>query len=193
MKLLLYSGGVESTCLIKLEKPDRALFIDYGQLPAKGELSAATKIANLLEVPLDVIDVDISKIGSGELVGRDTTSYASVSEAWPFRNQFFLTVASMKYAGSGLSELQIGTVKSDSVHPDGTPEFIQAINALTKCELPEIEVAAPAIHMTTEQLVIHSGLGRDVLSWAFSCHRGEIACGTCRGCSKTLDVLRKVF
>lgn len=173
---------------MEIERPDRALFIDYGQLPVKGEMAAARKLSKRFGVELDELKVDIASIGSGDLAGRSTAAHSLVSEAWPFRNQFFMTVAAMKYASEGLSQILIGTVASDHVHPDGTPEFIRAANVLIKCELPEVQISAPAIGMTTKQLVVESGLSRSDLAWTFSCHKSSVACGECRGCTKAVKL-----
>ena len=47
-----------------------------------------------------------------------------------------------------------------------------------------ITVTAPAISMTAVDLVRMSGIPREVLAWAHSCHISDFACGQCRGCVK---------
>ncbi|WP_298837732.1 7-cyano-7-deazaguanine synthase [uncultured Roseobacter sp.] len=186
--MLLFSGGVESTALAFQHRPDRLLTVDYGQAPAVGELRAARHLAGLLDLGHDELAVDAAHLGSGDLVGKPKAGHSEVSEAWPFRNQFLITLAAMKYANCGLSEILIGTVATDRVHADGTPGFLERIGALIRCELPSVLVRAPAIHMNTEELVRTSKLPDELLGWTFSCHRASVACGQCRGCNKTLEL-----
>lgn len=188
MKTLLFSGGVESTALAWSHHPDRLVFVDYGQLPAGGERKAAQFIAGNLDLPLDEICVDASALGAGDMAGRATAGHSQVSEAWPFRNQFLITLAAMRYATEDIEEIMIGTVVTDAVHADGTPAFLARIEALVQCEIPRLRVTAPAIEINTLTLVRESGVPRDLLGWTFSCHRGVVACGSCRGCNKTLDL-----
>lgn len=189
MRVLLFSGGVESTALAYQHRPDRLLTIDYGQAPAAGELRAARHISEKLGIRHDEVALDAAHLGSGDLVGQPKAAHSSVSEAWPFRNQFLITIAAMKYANSGLREIMIGTVSTDSVHADGSPKFLERISSLVQCELPDVRVHAPAISMDTEALVRGSRLPYDLLGWTFSCHRADVACGQCRGCNKTLELL----
>jgi 7-cyano-7-deazaguanine synthase in queuosine biosynthesis len=48
-------------------------------------------------------------------------------------------------------------------------------------------ITAPAIGMTTAELVTTSEIPRSLLAWAHSCHTGSAACGSCRGCVKHLE------
>lgn len=192
MRLLLFLGGVESTALAFQHRPDRLLTIDYGQASAVGELRAARHLAKILGIPHDEVALNARQLGSGDLVGRPKAEHSKVSEAWPFRNQFLITVAAMKYANDDLREIIIGTVSTDRVHADGSPEFLDRICALLQCELPNAIVHAPAIEMDTEDLVRTSGLPHDLLGWTFSCHRASVACGQCRGCNKTLELLARL-
>lgn len=188
MRVLLFSGGVESTALAYQHRPDQMVTIDYGQRPAPGEVRAARHIAGELDLPHDVVTADIGALGAGDMAGRAEAPHSAVTEAWPFRNQFLVTVAAMAYADRGLREIMIGTVASDRVHADGTPAFLQAIDTLIRCELPGARVAAPAIDMDTATLIRATGVPEELLRWTFSCHRSGTACGHCRGCHKTLEL-----
>ena len=192
MRVLLFSGGIESTALAYWRRPDLLLTIDYGQRPAAGELRAASHLASQLDLPHEVVTANVGALGSGDMVGRGVASHSTVSEAWPFRNQFLVTVAAMACAGRSLKEITVGTVISDRVHPDGNPEFVGAIDALIRCELPDVCVTAPAINMTTVELVRESGLPQSMLRWTFSCHRESVGCGRCRGCTKTLETFAEL-
>jgi 7-cyano-7-deazaguanine synthase len=193
MRALLFSGGVESTCLAVMTKPDLAVTIDYGQICAPGEIRAASHIASLISMSHRVIKVSLGHLGSGEMTGVPSDDAAGrVPEHWPFRNQVLLTVAAMALADCDLREMIIGTVLTDRVHNDGTPEFLRAMERLLQTQLSEFKLSAPASTTTTDDLVRKSGVSRDLLGWTFSCHRAEVACGACRGCNKSLQLFARL-
>lgn len=189
VKLLLFSGGIESTCLAAIHRPDLLVTLDYGHLPAAGEITAAKQIAETLELDHTVLTARLTEFGRGEMAGMRASNSDQVPEHWPFRNQMLVTLAAMKYADMGFTEIMLGTVVSDCVHSDGTPDFIARLNDLIGVQIPGLQITAPAIGMSTRQLVEASGLASDALGWCFSCHRASIACGSCRGCTKTLELL----
>jgi 7-cyano-7-deazaguanine synthase len=192
MKVLLFSGGVESSALAYMLRPDALLTIDYGQAPADGELRAASYIANELGLHHETLKVDASLLGAGDMARKPMARHSRVSEAWPFRNQFLITLAAMRFANDNLQEISIGTVVTDRVHADGTHDFVKRLDALIKCELPDASLVAPALDLNTAELVRASGVPEDVLGWTFSCHRSVVACGQCRGCIKTIELFKEL-
>lgn len=192
MKLLLFSGGIESTCLTLISQPDVLITINYGQICAQGEVRAATYIAEQLKIRHEILEVPLADFGAGDLIGRPPLSLGDATEYWPFRNQMLITLAAMKYISEGVSEIIIGTIADDAIHSDGTEEFINRIAAVLNTQHPGLSVTAPAIEMTTAQLVAKSQIGQDLLGWTFSCHKANVSCGHCRGCNKSLELLRKI-
>lgn len=187
---LLLSGGMDSISIAWWKRPSHAITIDYGQIPAAAEITAATAVCNRLDIPLHVLKVDCQPLGSGDLAGLDPHDYAPASDWWPFRNQLLITLAAMKALALGVQELWLGTVASDSSHRDGSPEFIAAMNKLLSIQEGGLTVSAPAIGLNTADLVRLSGVPSEILAWAHSCHKAQVACGACRGCNKYFDVLR---
>ncbi len=118
------------------------------------------------------------------MAGTEPLSLAPVPEWWPYRNQLIITLAAISGLRQGVKELMVGAVSSDHVHADGRPEFFEAISALTAMQEGGLRVTAPALQLSTVDLVRISGVPREVLGWAHSCHTGEVACGWCRGCVK---------
>jgi 7-cyano-7-deazaguanine synthase len=182
LRLLLFSGGIDSTAIASMERPDLLFFVDYGQLAAAGELRAARAISAVLEVPLDVHCADLSSFGAGAMVGGKVVS-PTAPEFWPFRNQMLVTLAVMAHADREPLEILIGTVAGDQVHPDGTQAFVTSMNTLLESQ-GDYRLRAPAIGLSAEGLMARARLPREILGWTFSCHTGEWACGQCRGCSK---------
>ncbi len=188
MRALLFSGGVDSTCLAWWKRPDLLVYIDYGQIPSVGEYRACKSIARELQLELRRLQVDLRSLGSGSMVGKQQQE-GHQPEFWPYRNQMVITLAAMALAGEHCSEIMIGTVKTDRQHPDGRARFLKAMDRLLRSQ-SETTLVAPAAKLTTGQLIHASGAPPELLGWTFSCHTGEWACGRCRGCHKHLDVTK---
>ncbi len=193
MRVLLLTGGLDSAALAWMLEIERALFVDYGQRPAKGEERAARAVAEALRIPLDIRRVDLSAFGHGTMsaTGVALPSARGAPEFWPYRNQMLITLAAMTYAAEPLAEIVIGTVVGDDAHPDGRPEFLDAMDRVVS-QQSGVRVVAPALGMTTLELVRKAAVPRSVLGWTFSCHTGEWACGSCRGCHKHRDVIARL-
>lgn len=182
LKVLLFSGGIDSTAIAWMERPDVLLFIDYGQLAAGGEARAARSIAGALGIPLDVREAPLAGFGAGTLTGGPARS-VHAPEFWPFRNQMLVTLAVMAYAEHEPLDVLIGTVAGDSVHPDGTARFVDGLNAGLAAQ-GAYRLVAPALGIDAEMLLRNADVPEAILGWTFSCHTGEWACGRCRGCHK---------
>ena len=188
-QLLLLSGGVDSTALAALHRPELSLTIDYGHRPAAGEIRAAAQVASLLGIEHRSITVDASAVGAGVLLDDASSIAGSASETWPLRNQLLVTIAAAYALRNDLGEVLLGIVREDRYrHRDGTPEFVELADRITAWQEGGIRVRAPGINQTSAELVAASQLGLDVFAWAHSCHRAPIACGDCPGCWKRAEV-----
>src|SRR5438552_1313960 len=120
---LLLSGGMDSVALAYWKRPTHAYTVDYGQAAFQGEYRAAAAIAKALGIEHHSIHADCSSLGSGDMSGKVASKHAPVSEWWPYRNQLVVTLTAMRALDDGIEELMVGSVRSDSSHVDGTPEF----------------------------------------------------------------------
>lgn len=189
---LLFSGGMDSLSLLWWKRPDTALTIDYGQLAAKAEISAASTVCKQLGIPHHTLHVNCRELGSGDMAGSQSHKVAPETDWWPYRNQLLITLAAMKALPLEINCLWLGTVKSDEVHIDGTPQFIESISNLLSLQEGNLIVDAPAIKLSTIELIQASGIPAKLLAWAHSCHKANIPCGNCRGCNKyyqTFEIL----
>lgn len=193
MRALLLSGGMDSVALAFWKRPEIAITIDYGQRAAEAEVTAARQVARELGIQHEVIAIDCTSIGSGDMAGSNALEIAPVPEWWPFRNQLLVTFAAARGLVLGVTEIMTGSVASDGTHADGRPGFYQALDAVTSFQEGGIRVTAPALGMTTTELVRLSGVPRQILAWAHSCHTGNLACGQCRGCVKHYKVTKEVY
>lgn len=187
MRVLLLSGGLDSTALAWKERPEIALTIDYGQLPVNGEIRASRAVCQALDIRHEVLRVDCRALGSGDLAGSAPSPLAPSTEWWPYRNQLLLTLAAMYAVKVKASSLLIGTVESDSFHGDGRRSFLESMNALLAAQEGALQIAAPAITISSVDLIRGSGVPMEILAWSHSCHVSEWACGSCRGCMKQLE------
>lgn len=181
---LLLSGGMDSISVAWWKRPDVAITIDYGQRAARAEITASAAVCEALGIRHEVVHIDCSRLGSGDMAGTSPLPVAPVPEWWPYRNQLIITVAAMAGIRIGVTELMIGAVASDGVHADGRAEFIKEISRLLAMQEGGLTVTAPAQHLTAVELAQSSGVPREILGWAHSCHVGDLACGGCRGCVK---------
>lgn len=193
MKAVLLSGGVDSIAITFWQRPEFAITIDYGQRAASTELEVAAQVARSLGIKHEVIRVDCSSLGSGDMSGHPASTHAPVSEWWPFRNQLLLTLGGMRAIAIGADEMMLGSVASDESHADGRAEFFERIDGLMAMQEGAIRVTAPATGMSTVELVQRSGAPRDLIAWAHSCHTGGLACGACRGCIKHYNVMKELY
>jgi 7-cyano-7-deazaguanine synthase len=179
---------MDSLALAWWLRPPYAFTVDYGQAAAAGEVRAAVQACAELGIAHEVLVVDASSLGSGDLAGRPPLAAAPVREWWPFRNQFLLTVAGMRAVALGVQRLLAGSVAADGAHRDGTAAFYDHADRLFAMQEGGIRIEAPAIALTTAALVRRAGAPRSFMAWAHSCHTGPFACGACRGCWKQAEV-----
>lgn len=193
MKAILLSGGIDSIAVAFWKRPELAITIDYGQLPAETETAVAAEIARTLEMAHEVVRVDCSSLGSGDLLGLPALAAAPIPEWWPYRNQLLVTLAGMRAIARGATELMTGSVASDGQHADGTLRFYEILDSLMAMQEGNVRVSAPAIDLSTVELVRLSGAPRELIAWAHSCHMGALACGACRGCLKHYHVMDELY
>ncbi|WNG60924.1 7-cyano-7-deazaguanine synthase [Archangium gephyra] len=189
---LLLSGGMDSIAIAWWRRPELAITVDYGQRPALAELRAAASAAEAMGIEHLTVKADLSALGSGDMAGAEPLSLAPVTEWWPFRNQMLVTLAAMKAVAHGVQRLLIGTLKTDGLHADGRPDFVTTLDALLRLQEGGLRLEAPAIALTSAELIRTSNIPMEVLAWAHSCHVGIHACGRCRGCQKHYQTLAEL-
>lgn len=190
---LLLSGGMDSTAIAFWRRPDLAVTVDYGQVPAEAEIRAAAAVCAELGIEQIVLRLpQLGILGSGDLAGTAAAPVAPRAEWWPFRNQLLATLAAAAVLPRGATRLMIGTLATDGHHADGTPGFVRRLDELLASQEGSLRLEAPALGLTAPELVRASGVPLELLAWAHSCHRANYACGECGGCRKhyrTLEAL----
>lgn len=189
---LLLSGGIDSICLAWIKRPDYAVTVNYGQLSAEAENVAAKAVCNQLGIEHLTINVDCSSIGSGDLAGVTADKIAPATDWWPYRNQMLITFAAMRLVALNVTKLYIGSVKSDSYHKDGCPEFVAKISSLISFQEGGMTIEAPAISFTSTGLIVDNNVPLSLINWSHSCHKENVPCGNCRGCFKHMSVMHEL-
>lgn len=182
---ILLSGGIDSTAVAFWQKPSLAITIDYGQAPAEAEIRASEVVATNLGISHFVVRMGMHDIGSGVMAGAQQIKGAPSPEWWPFRNQLLVTVAAMVAIRRDCGTLLIGTVASDKLHADGRLDFVGRLDSLLQHQEGGLQLVAPAIEMSSVELIETSRVPDSLLAWCHSCHTGNSACGFCRGCLKS--------
>ncbi|MGO1073824.1 7-cyano-7-deazaguanine synthase [Lysobacter sp. CA199] len=189
---ILLSGGMDSIALAYWKRPTAAFTLDYGQLAAEAEIEASDALARELGMDHHVIRINMRALGSGDMAGSNADHHAPASDWWPYRNQMLVTLAAMKAVSLGVKQLMLGTVTSDQTHLDGTLEFINKLDALLAYQEGGLRVTAPAIAMSTSELILTSKIPRSLIALAHSCHKANVSCGQCRGCNKYFETMEQL-
>ncbi|WP_424681012.1 7-cyano-7-deazaguanine synthase [Frateuria sp. YIM B11624] len=189
---VLLSGGMDSSALAWWIRPEVAITIDYGQLAAEAEIRASAAVCRELGLSHTVVSIDCRSLGSGDMAGGEPDVHAPCSDWWPYRNQLLATIAGMRAIALGVDRLLVGTVASDGSHADGRPGFFDRIDSLMAFQEGGLRVLAPAIAMSTSELIRVSGIPASSLAWAHSCHKANVPCGQCRGCNKYFEVFHEL-
>lgn len=176
--VILYSGGLDSTLLLRMataigHRP-RALLIDYGQRH-KHELKVAIRICIDWKIPYEMAQVNLPEVDSA-LTGRQIPNlYRGVSE-WhvPGRNLIFLGLATSMAEARGINKIWFGPNYEDRIanFPDCTQEWVHSMNqVLAKTASFPIELEAPLLGMrktTIQALAAHFGIDKEQVHSGYS-------------------------
>lgn len=195
-KLLIYSGGLDSTTMLYeyLEEIALAVAFNYGSNHNSRELHFARE--NCRRLGVELVEIDLNFIGqhfkSSLLEGADAIpegDYADDnmrSTVVPFRNGIMLAIAAGVAESRGLSAVMIANHGGDhAIYPDCRRGFVDAMSkAVSEGTYEGLTVVAPYTDLTKPEIVGRgANLGVDY-ALTYSCYRGSEAhcgvCGTCR-------------
>jgi 7-cyano-7-deazaguanine synthase len=200
--VVLFSGGLDSSTCLAVAREDgfspQALCARYGQRHER-ELQAAAEVAEVMQVPLKTVDLDLRAIGGSALtsdiaVPKDAPFSAQIPVTYvPARNTVLLALA-LGYAETlGAEDLYIGVNAIDySGYPDCRPAFIEAFEKLANVataaaaeKRASYHVHAPLIALTKAEIVrLGTRLGVPY-ALTHSCYDPDSegrACGRCDSC-----------
>lgn len=165
MKVILFSGGVDSTLLAhRSSVGDVLLCCDYGQ-PHHIEIDFARRSAAALD---------------RELVVLRLPNLTPVGDVFPGRNAILLSVAAGVAQSRGCRRVQIGCNKNDRASfPDCAPSFLRSMAAAMRAY--GVSIDAPLLY-TPRARVVELWQASGLEAW--SCYRpvGSEPCTLCRAC-----------
>lgn len=197
MVLAVYSGGLDSTVMLKLlasrGELKEAVCFDYGQRHSK-EMQFAKMNCDELGIPLKVIN--LKNIGDVFADNALTCDKLDVPEGdyadenmkttvVPNRNMVMLSIAAARAIATDCDSLAYAAHGGDhAIYPDCRTEFADAMqNALALCHYTPIKLLRPFIDMNKADIVkLGAKLGVDFnKTWSCYCGR-ELHCGKCGTC-----------
>jgi len=200
--LVLLSGGLDSYgAAVELWAGDRlgaALWVDYGQLAAGGERTAAESQAESLGVRLHTATTDIYRglPRAGALIEGGLEDDADVGRLWvPARNAVLFSLGAAAAESLGLSAVAMGLNADEAVDfPDNSPAFLAAADRFGfLATAGRVQAVSPTVHRSKGEIVarlLELGLPLDRI---YSCYRppdgqGRM-CGRCPSCRRLVDAL----
>jgi len=199
--IILCSGGLDSVTTAYHVKKSlgykkiNILFFNYEQTGLSAERKCAQSCAKELNASFQEVilkDMPKSKTSEKKIKRKDLKNTEKESANWyiPGRNNIFLSYALSKAEAIFLKEDKMIDIfvgfKSEGKesYPDTTPEFIQAINKVSRISTKaKANIIAPFIKKDKEDIItIGAKLGVD-FNKTFSCYTGKAQhCGYCLSC-----------
>jgi len=200
--VVLFSGGLDSSTCLAVAREDgfapHALAVRYGQRHAF-ELRAAERVAQAMQVPLKVVDLDLRAIGGSALtaeleVPKDAPMGAGIPVTYvPARNTVLLALALGYAEVLGAEDLYLGVNAIDySGYPDCRPAFIEAFEWLANLATAaavegraKYKLHAPLIALTKAAIVRLGTRLAVPYALTHSCYDPDPqgrACGRCDSC-----------
>lgn len=201
--VIIYSGGLDSTCLLhRIKKTDDvlALIFSYGQ---KHSVEIDYAIDNCLDLGVNykVLDISFFKdlASTSALLGqhveipdaRDVLGHAQPPTYVPNRNMMFLSIAAAAAESIKASNIYYGAAEVDthSGHWDCSLDFLSYINTILGLnrELP-VTVKAPYITFSKADIIKDGIKNGANFKFTHTCYKGaEVACGKCTACSSRIQ------
>jgi len=195
--VVLLSGGLDSTTLLyhHLKHGDevRCISFNYGQRHGR-ELEAATRIAHLLNLPHQIVNLtELRRLLSGS---SQTDSSIPVPEGKydeetmkitvvPNRNMILLALSIGYAVANKMDYVSYAAHSGDhAIYPDCREEFAAGMDRVARlCDWHPVSLLRPFVKLTKANIVSYGkGLGVPYeLTW--SCYKGgEAHCGRCGTC-----------
>ena len=198
-KLLMYSGGYDSLCLLvtilaNQEEGDelQLLYFDYEQRNLQQELSCVTHMAERFDLALTIIPLpEFVHVNNVCLDGSNT----GCDQYIPMRNVIFFSHALSIAQAEGIEELYFGFIAppEGGGYCDADADFIKWCNSFSKKQ--GITVKAPFINLNKADLKEFFDATDFTQDSFFSCNTpiekdGEIVpCGQCGDC----ELINSIF
>lgn len=202
--LLIYSGGMDSTCLLSIYKDEIALCITfaYGSKHSDQECMAAIEITKRYGIEHQIIKLDFNDWGfksdlltSGGQIPEGHYEHESMKRTVvPFRNGIMLAIATGIAESRGLESVWIANHQGDhAIYPDCRPDFITKFGRAMiegTNEEAHISLKSPFTFLTKRDIALKGKSFEAPFKLTYSCYNGETYhCGRCGTCVERKEAL----
>jgi len=201
-KLLLYSGGMDSTTLLYQKVNEIALCVsfNYGSKHNEIEIEYAKRNCDKFNIPHIIINLDfINKYFKSDLLkngGNIPEGHYEddnmKSTVVPFRNGIMLSICAGLAESYNLDYIMIANHFGDfTIYPDCRKDFIEPMKeAILNGTYNKIIIDAPYTSITKKEIALIGKKLNIDYSQSYSCYNGdEIHCGLCGTCVERKEAL----
>ena len=199
---MIYSGGMDSTCLLYKYKDDIALAVTFTYGARQDEAQTACAQYNCkklgikhLIIPLEFIgqyfQSSILK-GGADIPHQNYDAENMKSTVVPFRNGIMLAIAAGLAESHGLDTVLIANHAGDhAIYPDCRPGFIDAMNqAISAGTYENIQLLSPYCNMSKREIALEGKANGVPFEHTYSCYEGrEKHCGDCATCRERKEAM----
>lgn len=207
--VILLGGGLDSGALLYWlrshlrGKPStwlHALWIEYGQKAALGELNAAMRMCERTGTPLHTVRIDLGDLSECALLRgrqRNARNHSRMNKL-EARNIIFVGLAAMLAASRGLRCVYVGYHKEPdhAPFPDATADAREVMDILLSVACrPQISLVAPFEKLSREAILWRGlKLNPNLPAETFTCYESETdaECGQCAHCQRKARMLKRV-
>lgn len=191
---VLFSGGIDSSVLLAWCKEQgidcQPLFLDYGQVTALREFSAAEKISKNMGLPLEKVTIpDVSSLTRNQI----TDPSYSTNPYYPNRNLILLTIGSLHAYENNNQGVGIGAIRAvgSTPFPDLSQKFFDEFTKLVETSLNyKLAILTPFIDLTKTEVV---KIGQNLhvpIELTYSClTNSDRPCESCESCISRKEAL----
>ena len=202
MKLIIYSGGMDSTVLLYKERPNIKLAVsfNYGSKHNNREMIYAAM--NCRELYIDHVTISLESVMSSfdsALLNKDEKipegHYQDESmkrTVVPFRNGIMLSIATGIAESNNLESVLIANHAGDhAIYPDCRQDFIVNFgDAMRTGTYGNIKLDSPFVDWTKREIALFGKSLKVDFSKTYSCYNGqEKHCGKCGTCVERQEAL----
>jgi len=205
--ILIYSGGLDSTCLLSqlLKEKQEVICLNfyYGSKHNHLERACAEKICQHYNIPFkkvnldfinDMFKSDLLQSGGNIPEGHYEADNMS-STVVPFRNGIMLSIATGLAESLQCTSVAIGAHGGDHhIYPDCRPDFTSAMERAMMCGTSSgVEIQAPFLNIDKGDIAkIGFDNGAPLhLTWTCYNPTNGMHCGKCGACVERIEAFKK--
>lgn len=176
---LLLSGGMRSTCLAWMYRPEIAIAIDYGQPAYAAELRSASAVCAELDIAMRVMSLREAGVAGDDVGCSIVSALACDEEPWGHNGAGLIAAGVTEAFRLGASRLLIASRTRDNLaliriaEPDGNAARAGAA-----------EPVFPAIAHSTDALAKTGRVPGRLLLLTHNCIRSNTPCHDCPACDR---------